>query len=60
MVGLQYGLGKAKIFFSGDLDFRKTSADFPPAGGVWGGIHTGFGFLFLRNPNTYNATTAKM
>ena len=30
MAGLQFGLGFAKTIFCG-LDFRKTSADFPPA-----------------------------
>ena len=29
---------------------RPASADFPPAGGVWGGMRAGFGFakLFFR------------
>jgi hypothetical protein len=26
---------------------RKTSADFPRGGGVWGGIRAGFGFYFF-------------
>ena len=41
-VGLQYGLGKTKICFSGKRIFRFASADFPPAGGVWGGMRAGF------------------
>jgi hypothetical protein len=36
-VGLQYGLGKTKIFFLGERIFRFASALVPPAGEVWGG-----------------------
>src|SRR3989344_339138 len=47
VAGLQFGLGFAKTIFWG-LDFRKTSADFPRGGGVWGGIRAGFAFGFFR------------
>src|SRR3989338_3054811 len=47
VAGLQCGLGFAKTIFWG-LDFRKTSADFPRGGGVWGGIRAGFAFGFFR------------
>ena len=47
-VGLQYGLGKAeKQFFWGKRIFRFASADFPPAGGVWGGMRAGFPIRFF-------------
>ena len=37
------GLGKAKKqFFWGKRIFRFASASIPPAGGVWGGMRTGF------------------
>ena len=48
VAGLQFGLGKAESIFSGEKDFRFTSADFPRGGGVWGGIRAGFGFRFQR------------
>ncbi|GEM_PF-3374804 len=35
---------KRKSFFLGILIFRFASADFPPAGGVWGGMRAGFQF----------------
>jgi len=41
VAGLQFGLGFAKTIFWGK-GFRKTSADFPRRGGVWGGIRAGF------------------
>ena len=40
VAGLQCGLGFAKTIFWGK-GFRKTSADFPRGGGVWGGIRAG-------------------
>ena len=48
-VGLQCGLGKAKIFFLGERIFRFASTDFPPAGGVWGGMRAGFGLGVFGN-----------
>jgi len=42
--GTKCGLGKAKIFFLGERIFRFASADFPPAGRVWGGMRAGFEF----------------
>ena len=47
-VGLQYGLGFAKTIFWGK-GFSKTSTDFPPAGGVWGGMRAGFGLGVFGN-----------
>jgi hypothetical protein len=49
VAGLQFGLGKAESIFSGEKDFRFVSADFPPAGGVWGGMRAGFGLGVFRN-----------
>ena len=46
-VGLQYGLGKAKKLIFWGKGLRKTSADFPRGGGVWGGIRAGFAFGFF-------------
>jgi len=40
-------LGFAKTIFWG-FGFRKTSADFPRGGGVWGGIRAGFGILLVE------------
>jgi len=45
-VAEQCGLGFAKTIFWGK-GFGKTSADFPPAGGVWGGMRAGFGIPFF-------------
>jgi hypothetical protein len=45
VAGLQCGLGFAKLFFWGK-GFGKTSADFPRAGGVWGGMRAGFFLTF--------------
>ena len=35
-------------YFSGDLDLAKPRLNFPPAGGVWGGMRAGFAFGFFR------------
>ena len=40
---------------------RLASADFPPAGGVWGGMRAGFGLgvfgKFATKPMTYEQTS---
>ena len=41
--GFNTDSAKRKSVFLGILIFRFASADFPPAGGVWGGMRVGFG-----------------
>ena len=41
--GFNMDSAKRKSVFLGERIFRFASADFPPAGGVWGGIRAGFG-----------------
>ena len=44
--GFNADSAKRKSFFLGERIFRFASADFPPAGGVWGGMRAGFGIRF--------------
>lgn len=41
---------------SGGMD-SPCSADFPPAGGVWGGMRAGFGLGVFGNSATHNYKT---
>src|SRR3989344_7124766 len=40
--GFNADSAKRKSVFLGERIFRFASADFPPAGGVWGGMRAGF------------------
>ncbi|KKU31671.1 MAG: hypothetical protein UX45_C0026G0008 [Candidatus Uhrbacteria bacterium GW2011_GWF2_46_218] len=48
--GFNTDSAKRKSVFLGERIFRFASADFPPAGGVWGGMRAGFQLakFFLR------------
>ena len=48
--GFNTDSAKRKSVFLGERIFRFASTDFPPAGGVWGGMRAGFQFakFFLR------------
>ena len=58
--GFNADSAKRKSFFLGERIFRFTSTDFPPAGGVWGGMRAGFGLgVFVsaaefRNKKSYD------
>ncbi|MFZ2716085.1 MAG: hypothetical protein WAZ44_02560, partial [Minisyncoccia bacterium] len=45
--GFNSDSAKRKSVFLGKRIFRFASADFPPAGGVWGGMRAGLGFWIL-------------
>ena len=48
--GFNTDSAKRKSVFLGERIFRFASADFPPAGGVWGGMRAGFASVsFAKN-----------
>src|SRR3990167_1477596 len=56
--GFNTDSAKRKSFFLGERFFRFASTDFPPAGGVWGGMRAGipirfFGKIFAATNSIY-------
>ena len=47
--GFNTDSAKRKSIFLGKRIFRFASTDFPPAGGVWGGMRAGFGLGVFGN-----------
>ena len=48
--GFNADSAKRKSFFLGERIFRFASTDFPPAGGVWGGMRAGFQTISFLSP----------